>query len=75
MIYRGPGFLPHLLPLLPLLSLLFFTLPVYRRSRLLAGEAVEVGGREVKSNDGKKDWSSINHSILSESYHRLITDN
>ncbi len=45
---------------------------VYRRSSLLTGER---GGRGAKSYDDEEDWSSINHSILSDFVAFLSTYN
>ncbi len=71
MIYRGPGFLAvvwfgssHNLPLLPSLKALTATHRKTEIERRLADR--RRGWWEAESYDRKKDWSSINHSILSE---------
>jgi hypothetical protein len=39
----------------------------FRRDNLLTGDGEGGGGGGAKSDDREKDWSSINHSILSAS--------
>jgi hypothetical protein len=67
-ISRTMWFLPH--PLFPLScqQVVFFFLgrPVCRRSSLLITDGRR-GGGGTKSYDNEKAWSSINHSMLSDS--------